>query len=78
METRTAIINAVAARQRIYVAKRTEAFNRDRDEQFERMGMAVEVCSYVLADVLSALDLPMADDDADDLIEPIPTFPEHA
>lgn len=78
MDTRTTIINTVAARQGIYDAKRAEAFERDNDERFDRMCTAVEVCDYVLYDILTALGLPVADETPDELIELISTFPEHA
>jgi hypothetical protein len=69
MDTRTAIINAVAKRQAIYYTKRARSFDADNEEGWARNAMAVEVCAYVLDDVLRALGYePIVADPADNFI----------
>jgi len=60
-DTRAAIIKACADRQAIYEAKRSQAFEQGNDDRFDEFTTASEVCTYLLADILRALDMAPAE-----------------
>lgn len=68
MDTRSAIIKACADRQVIYEAKKVRALDRDNDDSFDRAQAGYEVCTYLLADILRALDMAPAEIGDDDRI----------
>jgi hypothetical protein len=67
--TRATIIKACAERQAIYEAKKVRAQERGNDDSFDRAQVGYEVCTYLLTDILLALDMAPAEIDDDDRVK---------
>jgi len=77
VDTRNTIINACAARQRIYYDNKIHSLDHGNDDRFDCMQTAQEACDILCVELLAVLGLAPHNIDADEMIKPIRDVAAH-